>query len=174
MNFKKCFLPVAILASFTLAGCQSNADDHAADVYQTDQLNSKQETKTVNIISVLPAKVAVDNTKNKQAAQTFGAVLGAVTGGVVGHNVGSGSSLNTTAGAVGGGAAGAAGAAAGSMVSDKTLVEGVSLTYKDGKKVYTSTQVGKQCQFTTGLAVVISTAYNETRIQPNATCPEKK
>ncbi|MCZ9210503.1 glycine zipper 2TM domain-containing protein [Escherichia albertii] len=171
MNFKKCFLPVAILASFTLAGCQSNADDHAADVYQTDQLNSKQETKTVNIISVLPAKVAVDNTKNKQAAQTFGAVLGAVTGGVVGHNVGSGSSLNTTAGAVGGGAAGAA---AGSMVSDKTLVEGVSLTYKDGKKVYTSTQVGKQCQFTTGLAVVISTAYNETRIQPNATCPEKK
>lgn len=108
MNFKKCFLPVAILASFTLAGCQSNADDHAADVYQTDQLNSKQETKTVNIISVLPAKVAVDNTKNKQAAQTFGAVLGAVAGGVVGHNVGSGSSLNTTAGAVGGGAAGAA------------------------------------------------------------------
>lgn len=49
----------------------------------------------------------------------------------MGHNVGSGSSLNTTAGAVGGGAAGAA---AGSMVSDKTLVEGVSLTYKDGKK----------------------------------------
>lgn len=171
MNFKKCFLPVAIVASFTLAGCQSNADDHAADVYQTDQLNSKQETKTVNIISVLPAKVAVDNTKNKQAAQTFGAVVGAVAGGVVGHNVGNGSGLGTTAGAVGGGAAGAA---AGSMVSDKTLVEGVSLTYKEGKKVYTSTQVGRQCQFTTGLAVVISTSYNETRIQPNAQCPDKK
>ncbi|MBN6202252.1 hypothetical protein JZL84_25465, partial [Escherichia coli] len=43
----------AMLASFTLAGCQSNADDHAADVYQTDQLNTKQETKTVNIISAL-------------------------------------------------------------------------------------------------------------------------
>ena len=51
MKFKKCLLPVAMLASFTLAGCQSNADDHAADVYQTDQLNTKQETKTVNIIS---------------------------------------------------------------------------------------------------------------------------
>ena len=50
MKFKKCLLPVAMLASFTLAGCQSNADDHAADVYQTDQLNTKQETKTVNII----------------------------------------------------------------------------------------------------------------------------
>ncbi|MDZ8635140.1 hypothetical protein SNC40_08615, partial [Escherichia coli] len=47
MKFKKCLLPVAMLASFTLAGCQSNADDHAADVYQTDQLNTKQETKTV-------------------------------------------------------------------------------------------------------------------------------
>ena len=55
MKFKKCLLPVAMLASFTLAGCQSNADDHAADVYQTDQLNTKQETKTVNIISILPA-----------------------------------------------------------------------------------------------------------------------
>ncbi len=32
MKFKKCLLPVAMLASFTLAGCQSNADDHAADV----------------------------------------------------------------------------------------------------------------------------------------------
>ncbi|STI54025.1 putative lipoprotein [Escherichia coli] len=41
------------------------------------------------------------------------------------------------------------------MVNDKTLVEGVSLTYKEGTKVYTSTQVGKECQFTTGLAVVI-------------------
>ncbi|OOO82922.1 transposase, partial [Shigella boydii] len=28
-------------------------------------------------------------------------------------------------------------------------------------------------QFTTGLAVVITTTYNETRIQPNTKCPEK-
>ncbi|EFH2568643.1 glycine zipper 2TM domain-containing protein [Escherichia coli] len=144
MKFKKCLLPVAMLASFTLAGCQSNADDHAADVYQTDQLNTKQETKTVNIISILPAKVAVDNAQNKRNAQAFGALIGAVAGGVIGHNVGSGSNSGTTAGAVGGGAVGAA---AGSMVNDKTLVEGVSLTYKEGTKVYTSTQVGKECQF---------------------------
>jgi len=127
MKFKKCLLPVAMLASFTLAGCQSNADDHAADVYQTDQLNTKQETKTVNIISILPAKVAVDNSQNKRNAQAFGALIGAVAGGVIGHNT----------------------------------------------KVYTSTQVGKGCQFTTGLAVVITTTYNETRIQPNTKCPEK-
>ncbi|VFS97169.1 putative lipoprotein [Escherichia coli] len=139
MKFKKCLLPVAMLASFTLAGCQSNADDHAADVYQTDQLNTKQETKTVNIISILPAKVAVDNSQNKRNAQAFGALIGAVAGGVIGHNVGSGSNSGTTAGAVGGGAV----------------------------------QVGKECQFTTGLAVVITTTYNETRIQPNTKCPEK-
>lgn len=66
MNFKKNALPLVLFASFSLAGCQSNADDYAADVYQTGQLNAKQETKTVNIISVLPAKVAVDNTANKK------------------------------------------------------------------------------------------------------------
>nr|WP_306801700.1 hypothetical protein [Escherichia coli] len=162
-------LSIALLtASITaLSGCQSNADQYAADVYDTGQLNAKQETKTVNIISVLPAKVAVDNTANKQAAQTFGAILG----GVAGHNVGSGSGLCTTAGAVGGGAVGAA---VGTLVKDKSIVEGVSLTYKEGTKVFTSTQVGKPCQFTTGLAVVISTKNNETRIQPNTTCPVKK
>ncbi|MHZ79082.1 hypothetical protein EAW09_24925, partial [Salmonella enterica subsp. enterica serovar Agona] len=120
-----------------LSGCQSNADQYAADVYDAGQLNSKQETKTVNIISVLPAKVAVDNTQNKQAAQTFGAILGAVAGGVAGHNVGSGSGLGTAAGAVGGGTVGAA---AGTLVKDKSIVEGVSLTYKDGTKLFTSTQ----------------------------------
>lgn len=139
---KKTLLKIAFFAASmsALSGCQSNADQYAADVYDAGQLNSKQETKTVNIISVLPAKVAVDNTQNKQAAQTFGAILGAVAGGVAGHNVGSGSGLGTAAGAVGGGTVGAA---AGTLVKDKSIVEGVSLTYKDGTKLFTSTQVGK-------------------------------
>lgn len=168
-NLNKLFLLTA-LSSALLTGCQNNADSYAANVYDTAQLNNKQETKTVSIISILPAKVAVDNTQNKQAAQTFGALAGLVAGGVVGHNVGSGSSLGTTAGAAGGGVLGAA---AGSMVKDKVLVDGVSLTYKEGTKVYTSTQVGKTCEFTSGLAVVISTKNNETRIQPNSSCPVK-
>ena len=171
MSIKKRTLSMGLLAAFVLAGCQSNADDYAADVYNTSQVNTRQETKTVKIISILPAKVAVANTGNKEAAQTFGAILGAVAGGIVGHNVGSGGGLGTAAGAVGGGAVGAA---AGSMVKDKTLVEGVSLTYQDDSKVYTSTQVGKACQFTTGLAVMISTVSNETRIQPNGHCPVTK
>ena len=60
------------------------------------------------------------------------------------------------------------------MVKDKVKVEGVSLTYKQGTKVYTSTQAGRKCQFKPGLAVVITTKANETRIQPNSECPAKK
>lgn len=168
-NFK--LVLTAIFISGVLSGCQSNADSYAADVYDTTQLNGKQETKTVNIISVLPAKVAVDNTAQKQSAQTFGAILGAVVGGVAGHNIGTGSTLGTVGGAAGGGALGAA---SGTLVSDKTIVEGVSLSYKEGTKLYTSTQVGRSCQFTPGIAVMFSTKQNETRIQPNATCPETK
>lgn len=171
MFFKNTFPTASIIAVLLLSGCQSNADNYAADVYDTTQLNARQETKTVSVISVLPAKIAVDNTENKKAAQTFGAVIGAIAGGVAGYNINSGSALNTVAG---GATGGVVGAAAGSLVNDKNIVEGVSLTYKEGTKVYTSTQVGRPCQFTTGLAVIISTKDNETRIQPNATCPASK
>ncbi|MDX7990529.1 hypothetical protein FE394_18405 [Xenorhabdus sp. Reich] len=167
-------LCISAIAAFAIiiSGCQSNADSFAADVYDTTQLNGKQETKTVNLISVLPARIAVENKSNKNAAQTFGAILGAVAGGVVGYNAGStGSHAGIAAGAIGGGALGAA---AGSMVNDKVIVEGVSLTYKEKNKIYTSTQVGRICQFTPGVALVITTKQNETRIQPNATCPDKK
>ncbi len=155
---KKYTLCALVVSAILLSGCQSSGADYAADVYDTAQLNSKQETKTVNIISVLPAKVKVDNKANKEAAQTFGAVLGAVAGGVAGYNVKGTSTLGAVAGGTGGAALGAA---AGSLVSDKTIVEGVSLTYKEGTKVFTSTQVGKACQFTTGLAVLISTKDND-------------
>lgn len=141
-----------------LAGCANvSSEDLGADVYDTTQLNTKQETKTVTILSVLPAKVLVDNKENKQMAQAAGAILGGLTGAVLGYQH---SNLA------------AAAAIAGSMV--KVKVEGVSLTYKQGTKVYTSTQAGRKCQFKPGLAVVITTKANETRIQPNSECPAKK
>lgn len=80
MSFKKTICAATVLSSFLLAGCQSNADYLAADVYDANQLNSTQETTTVTILSVLPAKVAMDNTANKKAAQAFGTVPGAVAG----------------------------------------------------------------------------------------------
>lgn len=170
MKFTLPFAVLSLTAAALLSGCQSNADSYAANVYSVGQLNDRQETKTVTIIAILPAKVAVDNTQNKQAAQAFGAILGAVAGGVAGHSIGGRSPVGTTAGVVGGGAVGAA---AGSMVSDTTLVDGVSLSYRDGTKIFTSTQVGRTCQFMNGTALVITTKANETRIQPNGNCPVK-
>ncbi|KAA6208245.1 glycine zipper 2TM domain-containing protein [Avibacterium paragallinarum] len=164
---KKLFItPLAISALLT--GCAVDADSLGADVYDTTQLNSRQEAKTVKIIAVLPAKVAVDNSKNKEIAKTAGSLLGAVAGAVVGYQY-------NTAGAIGGGVAGATlGGVAGAMVKDKVVIEGVSLTYKQGTKIYTSTQAGKKCQFKPGIALLITTKANETRIQPNAECPVKK
>lgn len=169
-NYKSISVASALFVSI-LTGCQTTGDEYAADVFDTSQLNGKQETKTVNIISVMPAKVAVNNTGNKKTAQLAGTTLGAIAGGVIGYALGSGSDLATGGGAVGGGVVGAV---SGSAVADKVMHEGVSLTYKDGVKVYTSVQLGKACQFTTGLAVVIATKVDETRIQPNAACPVKK
>lgn len=120
------------------AGCKATGNEYAANVYGTNQVNQKQEAKTVKIIAVMEAKIAVDNTENKKNAQTFGTVLGA---------------------------------AAGTMVDDKVLVDGVTLTYSEDDKIYTSSQLGRQCQFQPGVALIVSTKANETRIQPNAVCP---
>ncbi|MCT4703575.1 hypothetical protein MUA02_17095 [Enterobacteriaceae bacterium H20N1] len=171
MNSATKKIAAIVFASVALAGCADNADKYAADVYQVGQLNSKQETKTVNIISILPAKVAVDNTANKNTARNMGAVVGALAGAVVGFNTGSNSTLNAVAGGAGGGVVGSMASAG---VKDTVMVDAVSLTYKEDTKVFTSTQVGKACQFSTGLAVVITTKADETRIQPNTTCPAEK
>lgn len=167
MKSTKLILTASVLSAFILTGCQSNADSYAADVYDVHQLNTRQNTKTIRIISVEPAKVAVDNSSNQRSAQTVGAILGAVAGGVVGHNVGTGSGIGTTAGAVAGGTLGAV---TGSAIKDKNIVEAVTLTYQEAGKVYSSTQVGQACQFRPGEALVIMTKNNETRIQPNAVC----
>jgi hypothetical protein len=58
------------------------------------------------------------------------------------------------------------------LVSDKVMVDAVSLTYSENNKIYTSTQVGQACEFKPGVALVISTQANETRVQPNSVCKE--
>jgi len=169
MKIRKSMCVSLVAASLALSGCANNGEEYAADVYDTTQLNQKQKTKTVNLLAIVPAKVKVDNVQNKQAAQTAGSILGAVAGGIVGYNVGGRGILGTGAGLATGGVAGAV---AGGMVKDKVIVEGVTLSYKDGTELLSSTQVGKKCQFKTGLAVMITNeATNETRIQPNAECP---
>jgi len=154
-----------------LVGCQTPGENLKANVYRADQVNTAQEAKVVNILAVLPAKIEADNTQQKQAAQLAGGLLGAVAGGVAGSNMVSRNKVGgATLGAVGGGTAGAL---AGSLVSDKVLVDGVSITYEYNGKTLNSAQVGQSCEYVPGKAVLISTGANETRIQANATCPVK-
>lgn len=165
----KSLLVLSIVASSILAtGCQSTGEEYKASVYKADQLNQKQEAKTINIIAIIPAKVEVDNTREKDIAVKAGAILGGIAGALIGSNQGSDGAL------IGGAAGGVTGGVAGSMVDDKVLVDGVSITYSEKNKIYTSTQVGQACEYKPGVALVISTNKNETRVQPNSSCPVKK
>lgn len=157
------------LCGVLIVGCAATGEQYASNVYTSDKVNTQQEVKTVKIIAVLPARVQVDNTQAKQNAQIVGGVLGALAGGLTGNKLDGGRGT-LTGGAVGAGV----GVAAGSLVSDKVLVDGVSLTYKDGAKTFNSAQVGKLCEFNPGTAILITTVTSETRIQPNAVCPDPK
>lgn len=161
-------LGVGVISLVCLAGCQAPGDQYAANVYTAGQINSRQAAETVEILAVLPAKVQVDNTQNQKAAQVAGGVLGALAGGVAGSKIGRYHQTNTVLGA---GAGGIAGAAIGSLVPATTLVDGVSIAYRDNGKVFNSAEVGQLCQFTPGTAILVSTGPNVTRIQPNSTCP---
>lgn len=165
----KKYLPmVALCVSSLVGGCQATGENLGSNVYRADQVNSRQEAKTITIVAIMPAKVEIDNSQQKKTAQTAGLILGAIAGVAIGHSLGDRSATNMSLGAAGGAAIGAG---AGSMVSDKVLVEGVSITYSDNGEVFNSAQVGKVCEYVPGLAVVVSTSESETRIQPNATCP---
>ena len=168
MNLKT---PVAyLILSSLLTGCVANSKQLASNSYNETQVNIRQEAKTVKIISILPAKVFIDNTKNKEASKAFGSLIGIAAGATIGNKV----SNRKGADIIGGVAGGVAGNLAGNMVDDKTEVIGVTLAYQDGDKVFTSTQVGFECEFKPGIALMVNTGKgDETRIQANASCPKK-
>ncbi|ELV07587.1 Putative lipoprotein yfgH [Wohlfahrtiimonas chitiniclastica SH04] len=152
-----------IAASAILLTACTTGENLRADVYRAGDVNQVQNVAVVTILSVTPAKVAVDNSENKKRAQLGGTLLGAIGGALIGNNHGR---YGATSGGVIGGAAGAIG---GSMVSDEAIVSGVSLTYKkaNSNNILNSVQVGKPCEFKKGKAMVIAARKNETRIQPN-------
>jgi outer membrane lipoprotein SlyB len=154
-------------AALMLFGCQNNGANLQSNVYKADQVNTTQGANVIKILAVEPAQIEVDNTQQKKSAEVIGGLLGAVAGGVAGHAV-SHNNDGTAVGVVGGGVGGVA---AGSLVSDKVLVDGVSITYEYHHNTFNSAQVGKLCQFEPGKAIVISTGPTSTRVQPNATCP---
>lgn len=169
LRFSACM--ATALCAAMVSGCAATGQQYASNVYTADKVNTQQEVKTVKIIAVLPAKVEVDNSEAKKNAQMIGGVLGAIAGGLAGNRLDGGRGTVT-----GAGVGGVVGVAGGSLVSDKTLVDGVSITYEEGKKTYNSAQVGLACQFVPGTAIMITTESKETRVQPNSTCPvdEKK
>jgi outer membrane lipoprotein SlyB len=163
--FKKSMMVMAVAAM--VSGCQSTGQEYQADVFDASQVNLQQEAKTVKIITVSPTKIKVSNERNKKAAMMIGGVLGALGGAALG------SSNNRDTAIVGGVAGGATGALAGSLVNDTTLVPGVLIGYSEEGKIFTSAQVGRVCEFALGeISLMVKTSETETRIQPNATCPE--
>lgn len=161
---KKLALAVAV-ASLVLAGCANDGRYYRSDTYAASAVNQAQQVRTVEILSIGTAKVAVSNTDNRSDAKTIGTVLGAIAGVAIGsHN-----NHDTTGRVLGGLAGGAIGNLAGGAVAgDRTnYVDGVQLTFRYNNKLYNSAQVGRVCEFKPGLAVMISTSPTETRIQPN-------
>lgn len=162
-----------LLLTFALVGCAATGENLRANTYTAAEVNKAQNAEVVEIISVMDAKVVVDNSEQKRKAQIGGATLGALAGGLGGGfgGLGVGKTTGTTV------AGGAVGLAAGSMVSDTVLVDGVTIGFRRGSggQVMTSSQVGRKCEFRPGTALLVSAGSpSETRIQPNATCPTGK
>ena len=159
-------LAVVAAAAAVLAGCANDGTNYRSDTYTTAQVNQAQEVKTVEIISIIPAKVVVDNSDYSDTARNVGALLGAVGGALIGSSHSRDTSGRVTDAVIGGVAGGVAGQAAGGMHST-TQVDGVQITFRDGQKLFNSSQVGKPCEYRLGTAIMVSPSPNETRIQPN-------
>ena len=159
------------LATILFAGCGAKtADTMGGNVYTPNQLNQVQKLQNITIIDVESAKVTVNNDGDQTVSTGVGAVLGGLAGAVAGYAIGGGSSSK---GAMIGGVAGATlgGVAGNKVAGEAEVVDAVTIIYKNELgEVYTSTQAGSACEFTTGHAYLISANGRDTRIQSNARC----
>ena len=165
---KKITLTIAAAAMTTafLGGCANDGTMYRADTYTAGTVNQMQEVRTVEIIAINPARVAVPNTSNRETAQVAGALLGAIAGAAIGNH----GNHSTGARVMGGLAGGALGGMAGSAVGgDSTsFTDGVQIIYRmTNGRMYQSSQVGRPCEFKTGTAIMVQPRPSETRIQPN-------
>lgn len=168
---------IALIASITalaLAGCANDGTYYRSDTYYAQGVNQAQEVRTVEILAIGVARVAVPNDESRDNAAKIGTVLGAIAGTALGsHN------NHSTSSRVLGGLAGAAvGNIAGNAVAGSkstTYVDGVQITFRYNNKLFNSAQVGQPCEYKLGPAIMVSTSPTETRIQPNNPygCPKK-
>ena len=161
---------LSTLIGTLIAGCAAPGQQYKSNVYTASQVNQAQAAKTIEILAIMPAQIEVSNEEGKKQAMVAGALLGALAGGGIGNAL-----QNRGGGLVGGlSGVGAGAALGGALAPEKVLVEGVQLTYVADGQTLNSAQVGKMCEFKTGTAILVSTAANETRVQPNSQCPVEK
>lgn len=169
---KNIFKVAAIALTLGLAGCAADGQQYRANAFAAEETGFEDGARVVEIINVSPAKIYVNNQQQKQAVGAIGSVLGAVAGGIAGYNVGGHRSIMGAVAGVAGGAG--LGAAAGAVVKDKVAVDGVLIAYinKGSEKVNVAKHVGRMCEYTNGASLAVGEGKN-TKIQPNAQCPEK-
>lgn len=168
----KRFSVVSLAMCSMLAACATPGEESRPDVYDQSAVNQAQQQRVVNIVLVTPAHINADNTHNHNLSTGTGALIGGGLGAGLGTAFGGG-----LAGGLAGLGGAAIGGAAGSQIQrDHAIVSGVTITYDDPRAVGTqsSTQVGRSCEYKKGQALLVLTAQNETRVQPNAECPVKK
>lgn len=169
----RAVMGVMLVPFLILGACASPGEESRPDVYDQSQVNSLQQARVVQIVSVSRARVNVDNTKNHKKSRMWGSLLGGALGAGlatgVGH-VGWGAGLASGLGGL------AAGALLGGEATDtQKIIRGVMITYqnREGGALFMSTQIGRPCEYKPGNALLVTTAAQETRIQPNASCKRK-
>jgi hypothetical protein len=154
-------------ALIIMYGCSAAEKNLNSTADKNPQDATVQTSKSIQIISVLPAKIEADNYQ----AQFATAALSAATRGIGGRygGVGTLGTMGTTM------EGGTIGNSTGLMAPDKITVDGVSITYSDNNQLITSLQTGKVCEFRPGPSTLDSTSdFTKIQIQPNTTCPEQK
>lgn len=169
---KNIFKVAAIALTLGLTGCAADGQQYRANAFAAEETGFEDGARVVEIVTITPAKIYVNNQQQKQAVSAIGSVLGAVAGGIAGYSVGGHRSVMGAVAGVAGGAG--LGAAAGAAVKDKVAVDGVLIAYinKGSEKVNVAKHVGRMCEYTNGASLAVGEGKN-TKIQPNAQCPEK-
>ena len=162
------FLLIAVLSN--LNGCVATEENLVSSADKLQSVDNTPPVKSIKIISVLPTKIEVDNS---QAQFALGVSSAAARG--IGGIYGGAGSLGTMGTTIEGGSIGNS---TGLAVPDKVLVDGVSISYSFNEKTFTTSQLGRTCEFQPGTTVLLANDnendVNKTRIQPNATCPVEK
>lgn len=170
---KNIFKVAAIALTLGLTGCAADGQQYRANAFAAEETGFEDGARVVQIVTVTPAKIYVDNKQQKQAVSAIGSVLGAVAGGIAGYSAGGHRSIMGAVAGVAGGAG--LGAAAGAAVKDKVAVDGVVISYRnDGaEKLNVVKHVGRVCEYRVGNSLAVGEGKN-TKIQPNAECPAEK